>query len=111
VIPADVRIFLCTEPVDMRKSFDGLTGAAREHLQRDPNQGGLFVFVNRRSNRLKVLWLDGLGYCLLYKRLHRALFRLPESGGRARIDGAELAKLLAGVPTRRAHEQRRSHRI
>jgi transposase len=99
VIPADVRIFLCTEPVDMRKSFDGLTGAAREHLQRDPDQGNLFVFVNRRSNRLKVLWLDGLGYCLLYKRLHRALFRLPE--GRARIDGAQLAKLLAGVPTRR----------
>jgi transposase len=101
VIPADVRIFLCTEAVDMRKSFDGLTGVAREHLQRDPDHGGLFVFVNRRSNRLKILWLDGLGYCLLYKRLHRALFRLPESGGRPRIDGAQLATLLAGVATRR----------
>ena len=86
----------------MRKSFDGLTGVAREHLRRDPDQGGLFVFVNRRSNRLKILWLDGLGYCLLYKRLHRALFRLPEGGGRPRIDGVQLAKLLAGVPTRRA---------
>jgi transposase len=111
MIPADVRIFLCTEPVDMRKSFDGLTGAAREHLQRDPDRGGLFVFVNRRSNRLKVLWLDGLGYCLLYKRLHRALFRLPDLGGRARLDGAQLAQLLAGVPTRRAREQDRSPRM
>ena len=100
MIPSDVRIFVCTEPVDMRKSFDGLTGAARELLRRDPDQGGLFVFVNRRSNRLKVLWLDGLGYCLLYKRLHRAVFRLPE--GRARIDGSELARLLAGVSSRRA---------
>ena len=100
MIPSDVRIFVCTEPVDMRKSFDGLTGAARELLRRDPDQGGLFVFVNRRSNRLKVLWLDGLGYCLLYKRLHRAVFRLPE--GRARIDGRDLGRLLAGVSSRRA---------
>lgn len=102
MIPSDVPIFLCTEPVDMRKSFDGLSGAAREHLDRDPDRGGLFVFVNRRSNRLKILWLDGRGYCLLYKRLHRALFRLPDPDGRARIDGPQLAALLQGVPTQRA---------
>jgi len=98
VIPPEVPIFLCTEPVDMRKSFDGLAGAARDLLGRDPEGGGLFVFVNRRSNRLKILWLDGRGYCLLYKRLDRALFRLPELGGRERIGARELATLLAGVP-------------
>lgn len=61
--PADVRIFLCTEPVDMRRSFDGLALAARERLGQEPRQGGLFAFVNRRANRLKLLWFDRNGYC------------------------------------------------
>jgi transposase len=112
MIPADVRIFVCTEPVDMRKGFDGLALAARERLGRDPLQGGLFVFVSRRANRLKILWLDGRGYCLLYKRLHGALFRLPRRGDTAsvQIDGRELAALLAGVPRppRRRKEETRT---
>jgi len=100
MIPAHVRIFVCTEPIDMRRSFDGLALAARERLGEDPRQGGLFVFVNKRSNRLKVLWFDRDGYCLLYKRLHRALFRLPSGDGApaVHVDGAELVSLLAGVP-------------
>ena len=100
MIPADVRIFVCTEPVDMRRSFDGLALAARERLGQDPRQGGLFVFGTRRANRLKVLWFDRNGYCLLYKRLHQALFCLPRAtaGVAARIDGAALVQLLAGVP-------------
>lgn len=101
MIPAEVPIFVWTEPVDMRKSFDGLTGVAREHVGRDPERGGLFVFVNRRANRLKMIWLDGRGYCLLYKRLHGALFKLPAKGGKVRIASGELARLLEGVPTRR----------
>jgi transposase len=105
MIPADVRIFVCTAPVDMRRSFDGLALAAREHLGQDPRQGGLFVFANRRANRVKVLWFDRNGYCLLYKRLHQALFCLPRAatGVTARIDGAALVQLLAGVarPARR----------
>jgi transposase len=100
MIPPDVRIFVCTEPVDMRRGVDGLALAARERLGHDPLQGGLFVFVSRRANRLKILWLDGRGYCLLYKRLHGALFRIPERGDAVsvQIDGRELATLLAGVP-------------
>jgi len=100
MIPAHVRIFLCTEPVDMRRSFDGLALAARERLGKDPREGGLFAFVSKRSNRLKVLWFDRNGYCLLYKRLHRALFRLPGGGDgiAVQIDGGALAKLLEGVP-------------
>lgn len=100
MIPAHVRIFLCTEPLDMRRSFDGLALAARERLGKDPREGGLFAFVNKRSNRLKVLWFDRNGYCLLYKRLHRALFRLPEAGGSVvlQINGTALATLLEGVP-------------
>jgi len=105
MIPADVRIFLCTEPVDLRRSFDGLALAARERLGQDPRQGGLFAFVNRRANRLKLLWFDRNGYCLLYKRLHQALFAVPRApdGVAVRLDGTALVQLLEGVarPPRR----------
>jgi transposase len=99
MIPSHVRIFVCTEPIDMRRSFDGLALATRERLGKDPREGGLFVFANKRLNRLKVLWFDRNGYCLLYKRLHRALFRLPSNGSAVavQIDGGALAKLLEGV--------------
>ena len=105
MIPASVRIFVCTEAQDLRRSFDGLALAARERLGEDPQSGALFCFVNRRSNRLKVLWWDRNGYCLLYKRLHRALFRIPlgdpTGTSSIRIDGAQLGKLIAGVTQER----------
>lgn len=109
MIPASVRIFVCTEPQDMRRSFDGLALAVREGLGEDPQSGSLFCFANKGMNRLKILWFDTNGYCLLYKRLHRASFVLPGSGkeGSVRIDGAVLAKLIAGV----AREGRRRHRM
>ena len=65
MIPSSVRIFVCQQPQDMRRSFDGLALAAREHLGEDPQSGALFVFVNKRGNRLKVLWFERHGYCLL----------------------------------------------
>lgn len=94
MIPSSVRIFVCTEPQDMRRSFDGLAQAAREHLGEDPQSGALFVFVNKRRDRCKVLWFDRNGYCLLYKRLHRARFVVP---GSRTIDGRSLALLMRGV--------------
>jgi transposase len=111
VIPDSVRIFVCTEPQDMRRSFDGLALATQQHLGEDPQSGALYCFVNRRANRLKVLWWDRNGYCLLYKRLHRALFRLPGSSGTSsvRIDGRALAALIAGVEKqKRCRKSRRS---
>ena len=105
MIPASVRIFICTEPQDMRRSFDGLARAAREVLDQDPQGGALYCFVNKRANRLKILWWDRNGYCLLYKRLHRANFVMPrvDDGGLPVIDSKQLARLLAGV----ANERRR----
>lgn len=102
MIPASVRIFVCTERVDLRRSFDGLALATRQVLGEDPQSGALFCFLNKRSNRLKVLWFDRNGYCLLYKRLHRARFALPSSGeksrnGSLRIDSRALAELIRGV--------------
>jgi transposase len=102
VIPGGVRIFVCTEPVDMRRGFDRLAQTARERVGQEPQQGGaLFVFANRRATRLKVLWFERNGYCLLYKRLHQAVFELPAAGAGSaavHIDAAALAKLLAGAP-------------
>lgn len=94
MIPSAGRIFVCTEPQDMRRSFDGLSLATREHLGDDPESGALFVFVNKRANRLKVLWFDGNVHCLLYKRLHRASFVLPDA---RTIDVRALASIVRGV--------------
>jgi transposase len=77
MIPSSVRIFVCTRPHDMRCSYDTLALAAQKVIGQDPRSGALFVFTNKRHNRLKVLWWDRNGYCLLSKRLHQALFRLP----------------------------------
>jgi transposase len=107
MLPPSVRIFVCTEPQDMRRSFDRLALVTKELLGEDPQSGALYVFVSKRATRAKVLWWDRNGYCLLQKRLHQALFRLPSGNGSAgpalRIDAAALATLLAGV----AHEGRR----
>ncbi len=110
MIPSTVRIFVCTEPQDMRRSFDGLALATQEVLREDPQSGSLFCFVNKRANRLKILWWDTNGYCLLYKRLHRAAFVLPPSAGERslRIDGVELAKIIAGVARERRRRGRRN---
>jgi transposase len=109
MLPAGVRIFLCTVPQDMRRSFDGLALAAQQVVGEDPLSGALYVFVSKRATRVKVLWWDRNGYCLLAKRLHRALFRLPEAASQAgpslRIDGAALAQLLAGVAVEKSQRR------
>ena len=85
----------------MRRSFDGLALAVRESLSLDPESRALFVFASKRGNRLKVLWFDHNGYCMLYKRLHAALFELPDATDTdlplASIDARTLARILRGV--------------
>ncbi len=113
MIPAAIRIFVCTETVDMRFGFDRLAQVARERIGHDPIAGGaLFVFAGKSATRVKVLWFEGHGICMLYKRLHRAVFEMPGSTAGAasvHIDSVGLAKLLAGVPrmqrTRRKNER------
>jgi transposase len=94
-------IFVATAPIDLRRSFDGLAAAAREQLGRDPLRGALFLFFNKAQDRVKLLWWDRTGYCILYKRLQRGCFRLPTAieGGATSvsIEAAELAKILEGV--------------
>ena len=100
MIPAGVRIFAAATPVDMRRGFIGLAEAAREQLGQDPQSGALYVFANKRRDRLKLLWHDRTGFCLLYKALDRGFFRLPEATPGTRsvaVDPAEMAAILEGV--------------
>jgi transposase len=109
MLPSSVRILVCTEPQDMRRSFDRLAEVVRRELGEEPQSGALFVFVSKSATRVKVLWWERNGYCLLYKRLHRALFVIPasERGEKAvRIDAAALGQLLSGV----AHEKKKGER-
>jgi transposase len=95
-----MRILVCTQRQDMRRSFDTLAQVVREKLGEEPQSGTLYVFVGKRPTRVKVLWWDRNGYCLLYKRLHRALFVVPEGkveGVGVPIDAKALKELLGGV--------------
>jgi transposase len=109
MIPTSVRVFVCTQPQDLRRGFDGLSAVVRAVLSQDPLSGAMFVFTNRRATRAKVLWWDKSGQCILYKRLHRALFRLPKQDASSDrsvvIDGPALHEFLRGVertPKKRA---------
>jgi len=109
MIPSSVRIFVCTEPQDMRRSFDGLARAVRDEMKHDPMSGALYCFVNKRANRLKVMWWDKSGYCMLYKRMHEAVLVLPVGRGESavRIDARRLAMIVAGEPKPRRTRGRR----
>lgn len=109
---AAVRILVCTTRQDMRRSFDTLAAVVREELGEEPQSGNLYVFVGKRPTRVKVLWWDRNGYCLLAKRLHRAFFVVPEAEAEAsavRIDAGALAQLMSGVA--RAEKKRQPPRL
>jgi transposase len=94
---AGVRIWLATAPLDMRRSFDALAEHVRVILNDNPMSGHLFVFRNRSSQRLKILWWDKNGYAIYYKRLERGTFAFPAAGEKSiAIDSGQLMKLLAG---------------
>lgn len=101
MIGSTARILVCTQPQDMRRSFDTLAQVVREVLGEDPQSGALYVFLGRDKRRAKVLWWERNGYCLLSKRLHRALFVLPRDrpqvGAALRFDAQALGELLVGV--------------
>jgi transposase len=97
--PSSVRVFVASEPVDMRGSFDALAGAVRR-LGLDPVDGHVYLFLNKRHRLAKALWFDGSGWCVLGKRLERGTFQLPPRLGDARqvqIDASAFASLLAGI--------------
>ncbi len=103
LIPAPRRILLAREPVDFRRSIDGLAAICRLHLREQPMDGTLYVFTNRRRTGLKMLlWTHG-GFMMLYKKLERGRFRWPAmEGDRCTLSPAELAALLEGIDLSKA---------
>jgi transposase len=101
VIPQGVQVFVALETVDLRCSFDRLSGIAKEQIGYDARSGALFVFCGRRRDAVKVLFFDGSGMCIFYKRLDRGVFKLPEpmaDGARqVEVDDATLEAMLDGV--------------
>lgn len=99
------KIYVATEPVDMRKGHDGLCKLAEVVMRSDPYSGHYFVFFGRRLDRVKVLFWDRAGFVVYYERLAKGRFRMPRAsadGASVAIDGAELAMLLGGFDVRSA---------
>ncbi len=99
-LAAGTRIFVAAGPTDMRKGFDGLQGVISGVLQQDPLCGHLFLFVNRRRDKLKILYWDGDGLAIWYKRLEQGTFQLPEikdDQPSVEMRSDELTMLLRGI--------------
>lgn len=113
-LPSSVRIYVAAEAVDLRRGFDGLASATRSLIGQSPLSGHLFVFLNRRRNRVKILVWDRTGYVLLYKRLERGTFELPtvpKPGARhVEVDAGELGLMLEGLDLRGARRRKRWYR-
>lgn len=107
-LPASVRIFVCLQPADMRRSFDGLAAMAATLLRQDPLSGHLFVFRNRRGDRMKILYWDRDGMALWYKRLEAGVFRFPQhAADGVEISPADLALVLEGIDVADAKRRKR----
>ena len=106
----NTRIFLASGPTEMRKGFNGLQGLVVSHLEADPLSGQLFLFVNRRRDKLKILYWDTDGFSIWYKRLERGSFQIPpmdEGQTKIEIRSDELVMLLSGVDTQNIKRRKR----
>ncbi len=99
-LSASTRIFIAIGVTDLRKGFDGLCGLVSGQLKEDPLSGAMFLFVNRRRDRLKVLYWDGDGLAIWYRRLEQGTFQLPKPGSDTssiKIRSDEFTMLLRGI--------------
>lgn len=100
-LPSKTKIWLIAGHTDMRKGFDGLSAVVQYQLTQDPFSGHLFVFRGRRGDRVKVLWWDGQGLCLFYKRIEQGKFIWPQAkNGTVHLSSAQLSMLLEGIDWR-----------
>ncbi len=114
-LPASVRIFVASAPVDLRRGFDGLAAATRSLIHQEPLTGHVFCFLNRRRNRIKLLVWDRTGYLIVYKRLERGTFTVttaPALGHQhVEMDAGELALMLEGIDLQGAVRRTRWRRL
>ena len=98
---SQLKVFVATAPCDLRMNFNGLWAAAQNRLGEDPKNGALFVFGNRRHNRIKMLYFDGTGVCILSKRLEKGTFHWPQSAqepdAKIKLAPQALQLLLDGI--------------
>jgi transposase len=112
-LPPSVRVFIHTRPTDLRKGFDSLAGIVTEAFAQDPLGGHLFLFVNRRRDRLKILFWDRDGLVIWYKRLEAGSFQVPHGAGDAaamEVTATQLALILSGIDLASARQRRRYRR-
>jgi transposase len=98
--PPGIQVDMAVNPVDMRKSFDGLSAAVEAVFDRNVLDGHLFLFLNKRRDRIKVLWWDGDGLAIFAKRLERGGYEVPQHAPgteQLQLDATQLALLLGGV--------------
>lgn len=108
----ETRIFAYTGVADMRKGFNGLSGIIREEFQSDPTDGSLFMFINRRRDRMKLLYFDGGGFWLYYRLLESGTFeKLASVPGSCQLqmDATELSMLLSGVSLIASKQRRKRY--
>jgi transposase len=105
---SNVKIWLYAMPTDMRKSYDGLIALAKNQLAEDPLSGHLFVFFNRRRNRVKVLYFDRSGYCIWMKRLESGQFHFnAKQGEKQGLNWTQLKLILEGIQLENITTKRR----
>jgi transposase len=112
-LPASVRVYLCTVPCDMRRSFDGLYRLVTSVMELDALAGHLFVFSNRRRDRVKLFYWDRDGFAIWAKRLEEGTYAMPFSEGeerRTEITAQELSALLSGIDLGQAKRHKRYER-
>ena len=102
ILPSDIQVLVATKPVDFRKQMDGLAALVAQTHGADPYCGAVYVFRSKRSDRVKLLWWDGDGLCLLAKRLEAGRFVWPQAThGSLSLSPAQLSMLLEGIDWRR----------
>lgn len=107
-LSTNLRYFLCTRETDMRNGFDGLAGIVRNHLKQDPISGDVFIFINNRRTHIKLLYWDGDGFALFYKRLERGRFaRRVVNDLSQQLSRQELMMLLEGLSYRGIRRSKR----
>lgn len=112
-----LQIYICTEPTDMRRGFDGLSSMTENVMKRDPLSGHLFVFRNRNRDKLKILYWDRDGLAIWYKRLEQGTFQFPTDGKSTddkpvstEITTCQLSLLLGGIDLKSVHQRKRFQR-
>jgi transposase len=104
------KIYLYAQPADMRKSFDGLHALVQSEFRRDIRSGDVFLFLNRRRDRIKLMHWDGDGLAIWMKRLERGTYQRPSrsaNGAQVEMDATDLALLLSGIELASVKRRRR----